>query len=63
MEWAAADIFKTSVFPLVLTPVTAGIDLSVGSVLAFVWRHYGLLKNGIALPSNLYIGFTIMGAV
>ena len=50
---------------MTLVVLTAGIDLSVGSVLALCGAiTAGLLKNGIALPSqNLYIGFTIMGAV
>src|SRR4051812_35349089 len=45
--------------------LTAGIDLSVGSVLALSGAiAAGLLRNGIELPaSNLYIGFTILGAV
>ncbi len=45
--------------------LTAGIDLSVGSILALCGAiTAGLLKNGIAIPSlNLYIGFTILGAL
>jgi ribose transport system permease protein len=45
--------------------LTAGIDLSVGSVLALCGAiTAGLLKNGIEIPSsNLYIGFTILGAI
>ncbi len=45
--------------------LTAGIDLSVGSVLALSGAiTAGLLKSGIELPgSNLFIGFTISGAI
>ncbi|QKJ28869.1 ribose ABC transporter permease [Mucilaginibacter mali] len=50
---------------MTLVVLTAGIDLSVGSVLAFCGAvTAGLLKYGIELPSNdLFIGFTILGAV
>jgi ribose transport system permease protein len=50
---------------MTLVILTAGIDLSVGSILALCGAiTAGLLKNGIALPSlNLYIGFTILGAI
>jgi ribose transport system permease protein len=50
---------------MTLIILTAGIDLSVGSVLALCGAiTAGLLKNGIALPSfNLFIGFTITGAI
>jgi ribose transport system permease protein len=50
---------------MTLIVLTAGIDLSVGSVLALCGAiTAGLLKNGIEVPSqNLYIGFTILGAV
>jgi ribose transport system permease protein len=50
---------------MTLIVLTAGIDLSVGSVLALCGAvTAGLLKNGIELPANnLYIGFTILGAV
>jgi ribose transport system permease protein len=50
---------------MTLIVLTAGIDLSVGSLLALCWAiTAGLLKNGIELPANnLYIGFTILGAV
>src|SRR5215210_7954889 len=50
---------------MTLVVLTAGIDLSVGSVLALCGAiTAGLLKNGIELPSNnLYIGFTLLGAV
>ncbi|MCF0063374.1 ribose ABC transporter permease [Dyadobacter sp. LJ419] len=50
---------------MTLIVLTAGIDLSVGSVLALCGAiTAGLLKNGIELPdNNLYIGFTILGAI
>lgn len=50
---------------MTLVVLTAGIDLSVGSVLALCGAiTAGLLKNGIEVPSaNLYIGFTILGAI
>lgn len=50
---------------MTLIVLTAGIDLSVGSVLALCGAiTAGLLRNGIEVPSsNLYIGFTLMGAV
>ena len=50
---------------MTLVVLTAGIDLSVGSILALSGAiTAGLLKNGIEIPSaNLYIGFTILGAV
>jgi len=49
---------------MTLVVLTAGIDLSVGSVLALCGAiTAGLLKNGIEIPSsNLFIGFTIVGA-
>ena len=49
---------------MTLVVLTAGIDLSIGSVLALCGAiTAGLLKNGIELSSsNLYIGFTILGA-
>jgi ribose transport system permease protein len=49
---------------MTLVVLTAGIDLSVGSVLALCGAiTAGLLKNGIEIPSsNLFIGFTILGA-
>jgi len=49
---------------MTLVVLTAGIDLSVGSVLALCGTiTAGLLKNGIEIPSsNLFIGFTILGA-
>jgi ribose transport system permease protein len=50
---------------MTLIVLTAGIDLSVGSVLALCGAiTAGLLKNGIELPSNnLFIGFTLLGAI
>lgn len=50
---------------MTLIVLTAGIDLSVGSVLALCGAvTAGLLKNGIQLPAaDLYIGFTLLGAV
>src|SRR5580765_5596332 len=48
---------------MTLVVLTAGIDLSIGSILALCGAMTaGLLKNGIEIPSsNLYIGFTILG--
>ncbi len=50
---------------MTLVVLTAGIDLSVGSVLALCGAiTAGLMKNGIELPSsNLYIGFTLFGGI
>ena len=50
---------------MTLVVLTAGIDLSVGSVLALCGAiTAGLLKNGIQISSsNLYIGFTLLGGV
>lgn len=50
---------------MTLVVLTAGIDLSVGSVLALCGAlTAGLLKNGIAVPeANLFVGFTILGAM
>src|SRR5678809_747021 len=50
---------------MTLIVLTAGIDLSVGSVLALCGAvTAGILKNGIEIPSaNLFIGFTVFGAV
>jgi len=50
---------------MTLIVLTAGIDLSVGSILALCGAiTAGLLKNGIEIPSNnLYVGFTILGAM
>lgn len=49
---------------MTLVVLTAGIDLSVGSVLALCGAiTAGLLQSGIELPAqNLYIGFTLFGA-
>jgi ribose transport system permease protein len=48
---------------MTLVVLTAGIDLSVGSVLAFSGAiAAGLLKSGISFPEqDLFIGFTIFG--
>lgn len=50
---------------MTLVILTAGIDLSVGSILAFAGAvTAGLLKNGIEIPAaNLYVGFTLLGAI
>jgi len=50
---------------LTLVILTAGIDLSVGSVLAFGGAvTAGLLQNGVEVPVfNLFIEFTVMGAI
>ncbi len=50
---------------MTLIVLMAGIDLSVGSVLAFTSAVCaGLLKNGIAIQSlDLFIGFTVLGSV
>src|ERR1700760_4286290 len=50
---------------MTLVILIAGIDLSVGSVLALCGAiTAGLLKNGIAVQSgDLYIGFTLLGAI
>lgn len=50
---------------MTLVILTAGIDLSVGSILAFCGAvTAGLLTNGLSFPSiNLFVGFTVMGAV
>jgi len=50
---------------MTLVVLTAGIDLSVGSVLALCGAiTAGLLRNGIEIPSiNLFVGFTILGAM
>jgi ribose transport system permease protein len=50
---------------MTLVVLTSGIDLSVGSVLALCGAiTAGLLRNGIEIPAdNLYIGFTMLGAV
>jgi len=50
---------------MTLVVLTAGIDLSVGSLLAISGAvAAGLLKNGLQFPSqNLYVGFTLLGSV
>lgn len=50
---------------MTLVVITAGIDLSVGSILALCGAiAAGLMKNGIELPAqNLYIGFTLLGGI
>lgn len=50
---------------MTLIILTGGIDLSVGSILAFCGAiTAGLLKTGIRLPSaDLFIGFTLLGAL
>ncbi|WP_405380250.1 ABC transporter permease [Maribacter sp. LLG6340-A2] len=50
---------------MTLVILTRGIDLSVGSILAFSGAvAAGLLKYGIDVPSlNLFIGFTVFGAI
>lgn len=50
---------------MTLVVLTAGIDLSVGSVLALSGAvAAGLLKDGLQFPSaNLYVGFTLLGTV
>ena len=50
---------------MTLVILTSGIDLSVGSVLALCGAiTASLLKFGIEVPSNnLYIGFTMLGAI
>lgn len=50
---------------MTLVVLMAGIDLSVGSILAFTSAVCaGLLKNGIAIESlDLFVGFTVVGGV
>lgn len=50
---------------MTLVVLTAGIDLSVGSILALCGAiTAGLLKYGVEIPvANLYIGFTVFGAI
>lgn len=50
---------------MTLVILTAGIDLSVGSILALCGAiTAGLLKSGVSIPAlNLFIGFTVLGAV
>lgn len=50
---------------MTLVVLTSGIDLSVGAILALCGAiTAGLLKNGIGIPAgNLFIGFTLLGAI
>tara|TARA_R110002050_G_scaffold53118_2_gene120845 strand:- start:89953 stop:90924 length:972 start_codon:yes stop_codon:yes gene_type:complete len=50
---------------MTLIILTKGIDLSVGSILAFSGAiAAGLLKYGLEIPSlDVYIGFTVFGAI
>ncbi|MGG9960850.1 ABC transporter permease [Ferruginibacter sp. SUN106] len=50
---------------MTLIILTAGIDLSVGSLLALCGAiTAGLLKHGLSFPAiNLFVGFTILGAI
>jgi ribose transport system permease protein len=50
---------------MTLVVLTAGIDLSVGSILALCGAvTASLLKNGIEVPGfDLFIGFTLLGAI
>jgi len=50
---------------MTLIVLTAGIDLSVGSVLALCGAvTAGLFKNGLAFTgADLFIGFTVLGAI
>jgi ribose transport system permease protein len=50
---------------MTLVVLTAGIDLSVGSMLAFSGAvTAGLLKNGVEVPGlGLFVGFTLLGAI
>ncbi|MEN3324741.1 ribose ABC transporter permease [Mariniflexile soesokkakense] len=50
---------------MTLVILTKGIDLSVGSILAFSGAvAAGLLKFGLEVPAfNTYIGFTVFGAI
>jgi ribose transport system permease protein len=50
---------------MTLVVLTAGIDLSVGSILAFCGAvTAGLFKFGVAIPAaDLFIGFTLLGAI
>lgn len=50
---------------MTLIVLTAGIDLSVGSVLALCGAvTAGLLHNGIEIPAgDLFVGFTLLGAI
>lgn len=50
---------------MTLVVLTAGIDLSIGSILAFCGAvTASLLKYGIEVPgNNVFIGFTLFGAI
>ncbi|MEJ6979893.1 ribose ABC transporter permease [Pedobacter sp. P351] len=49
---------------MTLVVLTAGIDLSVGSVLALSGAiAAGLLKSGIGLPNDSILGFTLLGTI
>lgn len=50
---------------MTLIILTKGIDLSVGSILAFSGAiTAGLLKNGLEIPTlDIYVGFTVFGAI
>ena len=50
---------------MTLVIITGGIDLSVGSILAFCGAvTAGMLKFGAEMPGlNLFVGFTLMGAL
>ena len=50
---------------MTLIVLTAGIDLSVGSILALCGAFTaGLLKHGIEIPAgDLFVGFTLLGAI
>ncbi len=50
---------------MTLIVLTAGIDLSVGSILALCGAlTAGLLKHGIEIPAgDMFVGFTVLGAV
>ena len=50
---------------MTLVVLTAGIDLSVGSILAFSGAvAAGLLKHGIEWPAHdLFVGFTVLGCI
>ncbi len=50
---------------MTLVILTAGIDLSIGSLLALCGAvTAGLLRSGLEFPSvNLYVGFTVLGAI
>jgi len=50
---------------MTLVILTGGIDLSVGSILAFTGAiAAGLIKNGVELQgANLFVGFTLLGVM